>query len=462
MTVLRTAFSGIFLFTMALSGWTYIGVPSPVTQQHSTAESAHSKLDDTRPLSATFEGSYLHTYFSKQALKNGRSAYVAAAGDSTIQLHERAGFTLKEADVRVSGYFLGSQRPVTRAIGKPARVTRIAASGRVHTSLAYPSIRFRRIYSGISVDYHVVRESLKSDFILQPGSKVETIRLVFDEGNLGILSNGDAELVVDGTRFVLEKPTAFQRAGEDKESVGIQFTARQNTLGFDVGPYDHSRALYIDPLLRNTRFVGGRRQDTANDVVIDDRGFSYIVGSTTSPGLATSNAIQRRMTGESEVFVMKLSRDGKRIIFATYLGGRRDDYSDAVDTDAEGRVALTGWTFSRNFPTTPGALREEWLPGDTGDAFVARLNKRGTRLIYSTFLGGSDHENGNAIAIGSNDSVVVAGTTASSDFPTKNAFQPTLAGLDDAFVTRLNSTGSQLIFSTYLGGEGFDRVMISS
>jgi hypothetical protein len=167
------------------------------------------------------------------------------------------------------------------------------------------------------------------------------------------------------------------------------------------------------------------------------------------------------------VFVAKLSADGSALQYSTYLGGNNREHGARVALAGGGNVYVAGLTHSTDFPTTPGAFRPQ-APGATSsisDGFVAKLSMSpGAGLLFSTYLGGSgdDKIEGLAVASGLDDSVYVAGRTASADFPTTpNAWQRTLAtngsGYDyDAFLTRLDPAGAQPVFSTYFGGPGYD------
>lgn len=140
------------------------------------------------------------------------------------------------------------------------------------------------------------------------------------------------------------------------------------------------------------------------------------------------------------------------IVYSTFIGGRGSEYGRSITVDGAGNAYITGEAGSASFPTTSGAY-DRVSPG--GDAFVAKFSPSGA-LIYSTFLGGSGFDRANGITVDSQGAVYIAGETSSTDFPVKNALQSNLRGERDAFVTKLNSTGSGLVYSTYLGGSGVD------
>ena len=153
----------------------------------------------------------------------------------------------------------------------------------------------------------------------------------------------------------------------------------------------------------------------------------------------------------------KLNPMGTALVYSTYLGGTGGDGGNGIAVDTSGNAYVTGSTTSTNFPTTPGAFQTS--PGGGNDAFVTKLNPTGTALVYSTYLGGSNDDIGYGIAVDTSGNAYVTGFTLSTNFPTTpGAYQTTFGGGDfDAFVTKLNPTGTALVYSTYLGGTGIDE-----
>ena len=141
------------------------------------------------------------------------------------------------------------------------------------------------------------------------------------------------------------------------------------------------------------------------------------------------------------------------LVYSTYLGGSGTDFGTGIAVDSSGNAYVTGFTTSTNFPTM-NPLQATY--GGGYDAFVAEINPTGSALVYSTYLGGSGDDFGRGIAVDSSGNAYVIGNTLSTDFPTMNPLQPANAGDGDAFVAQLNPTGSALVYSTYLGGSGYD------
>lgn len=206
-------------------------------------------------------------------------------------------------------------------------------------------------------------------------------------------------------------------------------------------------------------------------IAVDPGGNAYVTGYTNAPDFPILNPIQpfgganNPLGGQTDVFVTKLNPDGSGLSYSTFLGGPADDEGRGIAVDAEGHAYVTGHTESLTFPTTPGAFRTSCVPRSSqipigpvclgGDAFVAKLSRDGRSLVYSTYIAGSEHEVGQAIAVDADGNAYVAGVTNSKDFPTANAAQATYGGGQfDAFVVKLDPRGAALTWGTYLGGTG--------
>ncbi len=217
-----------------------------------------------------------------------------------------------------------------------------------------------------------------------------------------------------------------------------------------------------DGLLYST-FLGGSDDDCPAGgcaIALDAAGHVYVTGETASGSFPTTpGAYDTSYPVLGDVFIAKLKPDGSGLVYATLLGGGRNEIGRAIAVDGAGNVYVTGTTESSNFPTTEGAFDRTYNEGYyPEDAFVTKLNADGTALLFSTYLGGTANDQGSAIALDDAGQVYVAGRTQSSNFPTtEGAFDPsynpsTQNGENDAFVTKLNATGSALVYSTYLGG----------
>jgi len=213
--------------------------------------------------------------------------------------------------------------------------------------------------------------------------------------------------------------------------------------------------------LSYSTYLGGEGSDHGYGIAVDASGCAYVTGNTLSTDFPTQNPLQSTYGGYSDAFVTKLSPSGDSLSYSTYLGGSfydGRDYGESIAVDASGSAYVTGYTNAPDFPTQDPLYPNKW---GTWDAFVTKLDPSGATLAYSTYLGGSDSDFGKSIAVDASGCAYVTGYTKSSDFPTKNPFQGTHGGgtanYDDAFITKLNPSGSSLSYSTYLGGEGSDR-----
>jgi hypothetical protein len=194
----------------------------------------------------------------------------------------------------------------------------------------------------------------------------------------------------------------------------------------------------------NTRvystILGGSGDDTGFDIAVDSQGNAYVVGSTDSPDFKTVNALQPNFGGALDGFVAKVSADGSTLVYSTYFGGSGNDSAFGIAVDSSGNAYLAGSTDSSEFAALGGR-----------DVFVAKLSSTGDQRAYFTILGGSGDDVGFGIAVDSSGNAYVSGSTDSSNFTTSSAFQPNPAGSQDVFVAKLNSAGSTLSYSTYLG-----------
>jgi hypothetical protein len=256
-----------------------------------------------------------------------------------------------------------------------------------------------------------------------------------DLGNdIAVDTSGNA--YITGTTESTNFPTkdAFQ---PEQSSLRDAFVAKINPSGGAI--------LY-------STYIGGTGDDSSNSIAVDTAGNAYIVGTTESDNFPTQDPLFPNRSGASDVFVSKLDPFGDTFIYSTYLGGTGDDFGNYIAVDSSGNAYVTGTTNSNNFPTTAGSFRT--TPFGNNDAFVTKLNPTGSApLVYSTYLGGTADDLGNGIAVDSSSNTYIAGTTLSDDFPVRNPLQATRSGDSDAFVTKLNSTGTApLVYSTYLGG----------
>jgi hypothetical protein len=265
-------------------------------------------------------------------------------------------------------------------------------------------------------------------------------------------STGDLVLTVSGSEVRLQQPRAYQLEGQQQREIPIHYRVHGQKVSFALGKYNRHQKLVIDPVLTYSTYLGGTGGDTAYGVAIDSAGEAYVTGVTASTNFPTTSGVyQTTYAGDGDVFVTKFNSTGTGVLFSTYLGGSEDDTPSQVYlAPSTGNILLVGSTTSNNFPTTPTAFQQTY--GGNQDAFLTEMKSDGSALIYSTYIGGTGIDFGTALAFDSSGNAYVTGSTRSTDFPTKNPLQLANDGLYDAFVTEISPTTGALIYSTYLGG----------
>ena len=345
----------------------------------------------------------------------------------------------------------------------------------------FAQVRVENVYPGVNVVYYGSQQKLEYDFNLAAGINPSVISLRFD-GAKKISTNPQGELVVtlrDG-EVVQHAPVAYQIVNGARQEIAAGYQIIDaHTAAFTLGSYDHAAPLVIDPVLSYSSYFGGNSTDTAWAIAVNPTdGSIYVAGQTFSTAFKTGQPLSFEKTyhGGSlsgDGFVARFDVDGTgtnlSLHYATYLGGSGNDAALGLAVDADGDAFVTGFTDSANFPTTKGLFRKikGTLDSHTKtypvDAFVAELNPDGTGLVYSTYLGGSSMDAAYGIALDDAGNAFVAGYTYSTNFPvTSKAIQkhlrcpPSLYNNANAFVAEISAGGTNLNYSTYLGGTNFD------
>jgi len=319
----------------------------------------------------------------------------------------------------------------------------------------YAKVRYREVYPGVDLVYYGNQRQLEHDFIVAPGADPRSITLnLAGAEKLSLDPQGTLVLAVKDGEVRLDKPRIYQEVdGAQREIAGGYALKNAHQVGFQVASYDASRPLMIDPVLFYSTYLGGASGDQADGgVAVDSSGNTYIFGFTDSANFpTTSGAFQTSLRGFRDAFVTKLSPTGSSLVYSTYLGGSGGEDAGNIAIDSAGNAYVVGETTSSDFPITPGAFQPAAASGDTG--YAAKLDASGSALIYSTYLGGSGRDQATGVAIDSSGNAFVAGDTSSTDFPTTpGVFQPTYpGGPGNVFVSKLNATGSALLYSTYVG-----------
>jgi len=323
-----------------------------------------------------------------------------------------------------------------------------------HTNISnYAKVAYQNLYPGIDAVFYGNPQHLEYDLCVAPGGCPKDVRLRIENAkHLSIDAEGHLRILTDAEQEVrMQKPFVYQIIAGEKVSIESSFLLlAQNEIGFSVGKYDIDKSLVIDPVLAYSTYLGGSNLDSGTSIVVDGTGSAYVTGSTNSTNFPTKNPVQPTLGSDlSNAFVTKFNSTGTALIYSTYLGGNGNDGGDGIALDSSGSAYVTGSTTSTNFPTM-NAFQAN-LAGPE-NAFVTKFNPAGSALVYSTYLGGSVGDIGNGIVVDSSGSAYVTGVTFSTDFPTMNPFQASLAGTENAFVTKFSPAGSTLVYSTYLGG----------
>ncbi|NIM16941.1 MAG: hypothetical protein GTO45_33655 [Candidatus Aminicenantes bacterium] len=344
------------------------------------------------------------------------------------------------------------------------------------------AVMYKSLYNHIDLKVYGIERQIEYDWMVKPGGNPGDIRFEYkhvkgtrldDEGNL-LIETGSG-------KWVHKKPVGYQRPGAacpssgNKNQIDIDITFKKidkNTYGFAMGDYDKNLELIIDPVvLVYSTYFGGQNEDYSTAIAVDSEGNAYVAGYTLSPDFPTENPFQESLRLNEgvyygiDVFITKLSSSGDSLVYSTYLGGSDYEICTGTAVDSSGNVYVTGYTSSKDFPTANPFQENIKISagGIVQDVFITKLSPSGNTLVYSTYLGGYWYEYSGGIAVDSSGHAYVAGTTASEDFPTENPFQENLRKIDegyyeDAFITKLSPAGDTLVYSTYLGGSGYEDV----
>ncbi|HEY2818020.1 MAG TPA: SBBP repeat-containing protein [Casimicrobiaceae bacterium] len=385
----------------------------------------------------------------------------------------------------------------------------------------FARVHFHEVYQGIDIDYYGTNGQLEFDLTLRPGADISAVKLTVAGGALSLDPAGGITIGSGDASVVLHEPTSYQLVAGVRRPVESGFTlSADKEIGFFIGAYDHTKPLIVDPIVTYASYLGGKGLDVGTAIAVDAAGNMYIAGSSGSTDFPLAGAYDRNLAkSDTDVFVTKINAQGTALVYSTYLGGGSGiERATGIAVDKSGNVYVTGNTSGSDFPTTSGAYQSSIAGGGafvvklgpsgntlvystyvrsatanaiavdadgnayitgsalsgfattpgvlqsaTGNAggtnaFVLKLNATGTAAMYATFLGGSGNDIGNAVAVDGAGNAHVGGGTTSPNFPSVAALQPASGGARDGFIAKLNSAGSALRFATYLGGTLDDAV----
>ena len=384
----------------------------------------------------------------------------------------------------------------------------------------YSRVSYSSVYRGIDLVFYGTDRQLEYDFTVAPGADPRAVKLRFEGADVVELDSEGALMLHTAAGPVRhDRPVAYQQSKGTRLGVPAEFRRLDDgTIGFSVGEYDHSLPLVIDPvlvystylggsaadtcrgiladstgsvflvgdsfssnfltnasttnsdvflgklssngLLLTYTFFGGSNNDTATGLSVDSGGNLYMCGTTESPDFPIFNSVGQSLLGASDAFAVKLTPPADQFFYSNLIGGGGIETGVSLAADSSGSAYITGRTSSPDFPIV-GPIQPVYGGGDS-DAFVAKLAPDGKTLTYASFLGGSGTENlseRTGISVDDSGNAYVTGDTQSSDFPTRNALRPTKDGsasTSDGFVAKINASGSDFVYATYLGGSEDD------
>jgi hypothetical protein len=397
---------------------------------------------------------------AKFVARAGATTAFFGEGDATFVLRAaRDGETTAGAAVRMR-FEGGAAREVVGEAELPGRTSYFVGSDPSEwrtNVVSYAKVRYREVWPGVDAVFYERDGKLEYDFEVAPGADARRAAFAI-EGAERIEVAEDGALVVETAAGALrhERPVVYQPDGGAKRDVAAGYTVDgDGVVRFEVGDYDASKPLVIDPVVAFETTIDGGGRDVAEDVATDAAGALYFTGYTTSVDLPDGvGALDVRSFSGNAVAVKLDPRDGTPIYFA-YLGGSGGSSGRAGAVDALGRLVVVGTTSSSTFPTIAPAPAPPAAP-DSGNVFVARLGADGMSLVTSAVLGGAGSDSAYEVALDGAGNSYVTGTTSSPDFPVASAYQSVRRGEQSAFALKLSADGGTLVYSTYLGGSAYD------
>lgn len=394
----------------------------------------------------------------------GRSVLLLTTQEAVLALREAAESTTS-ALVRMR--FVGSN-PAAEIMGEqqlPGKSNYFVGNEpeQWRTNIAqYARVRYHGLYPGVDLVFYDRGGALEYDFVVAPGADPGQVRLRFAGAERVELNrSGDLILHTAAGQLVQRAPAIYQEIGGVRSKVsGGYVLENDGQVGFYLANYESSQPLVLDPVIEYARFFGGSREDEILSLAVDKKGNAYLSGETSSPDLElTSKALPYNPAA--------FQTEANTLAFVAKLdsSGMKLIYC----TYLGGSKTAVGHNIkidSSGNAYIGGRTEAHDFPlknpiqasfgGGSDDGFLAKLNSSGSALVYSTYIGGSAYDQGRALAVDAAGNVYLTGITESPDFPTKNPIQAKVGGQQDTFALKVNAAGSALVYSTYLGGVGND------
>ncbi|HOX39369.1 MAG TPA: SBBP repeat-containing protein [Candidatus Brocadiia bacterium] len=322
----------------------------------------------------------------------------------------------------------------------------------------YSEVTYEDVYPGVDLVLWGTRSNLKYEFRLDPGADPGVIQVdCADIDSLSLDADGNLLIQAGGFTLVDDAPYVYQVVDGAEREIPARFVLLDEdswTIEVD-GQWDKSLPLVLDPEIEWSTYLGGGGYDLCreNGAAVDYFGNVYVTGLTFSTDFPSTGGLDTGSNGSCDVFITKIRSDGSEIVWSTYLGGGGEDQGQGIAVDASENVYVTGVTTSTDFPVRGGF--DTSLAG-ASDSFVTKIKADGSDLAWSTYLGGGGGDQGESLVVDTLGDVYVTGDTSSSDFPVPGGVDTTLGGSGDAFVARIKNDGKDIVWATYLGGSGSD------
>ncbi len=290
----------------------------------------------------------------------------------------------------------------------------------------YGGLNYRNLYPGVDLHYEGQDGALKGTYTAAPGADVAAVAWHYSGAKtVGLDSEtGDLQIgLLNGDTLIEKSPVVWQSIAGQEIPVQARYLLGDDMhLRFDFGSYDPAYPMIIDPTTQYSTYIGGSGVDSAWGVAVDNNGYAYISGRTESADFpATAGALDPSFGGTSDIFVTKINTresGASSLVWTTYLGGSQDEGEGEVAIDASGNVYVTGGTVSSDdFPVTANAFQPHMDGCCISDGFLSKLNPSGSSLLYSTYLGGSFADTSMGVAADAAGNAYVTGLTNSMDFP---------------------------------------------
>lgn len=360
---------------------------------------------------------------------------------------------------------------------------------------AYRGILYKNLYPGI--DFHIMHneKGLKYEMIVKPGAATSQINFSYIGADDVYISEGRLKIKTSIIEFGEEKPIAWQELNGRKIPVDCSFRLTGDEIGFNVGNYRSDLPLVIDPQFIFSTYSGSTADNWGYTATYDEFGNGYSGGIVFGVGFpVTTGAYQVSFNGGDngplsgfDIGILKYSPDGTKLLYATYLGGKGNEFPHSIVANSNNELIVFGLTSSTNYPVSsnaynknfkggPSVLLDKYLLCQAGtDIYLSKLSADGSQLLSSTVIGGSKNDGANlaglldynygdvfrgSVNVDKDNNIIAVSSTSSNDFPiTSDAFQKVYGGgLQDGIIVKFSPDLDQLIFSSYFGGTADDGI----